>query len=98
MFLPLQASWFLINHKEGENDGLVSVKSQQWDKRLIGSDGRQKAIEQFSFPIPADHLNEVGWWDLQETNPALGLLNIAKQKEEYENKIKNIYLQIAKTL
>jgi triacylglycerol lipase len=98
VFLPLQASWFLINHKEGENDGLVSVKSQQWDKRLIGKDGRQKAIEQFRFPIPADHLNEVGWWDLQETNPALGLLNIGKQKEEYENKIKNIYLQIAKTL
>ena len=98
VFLPLQASWFLINLKEGENDGLVSVRSQQWDERLIGSDGRQKTIEQFRFPIPADHLNEVGWWDLQETNPVLGLLNIEKQKEEYENRIKNIYLQIAKTL
>jgi triacylglycerol lipase len=98
VFLPLQPSWFLISHREGENDGLVSVKSQQWDERLIGSDGRQKTIEQFRFPIPADHLNEVGWWDLQETNPVLGLLNIEKQKEEYENKIKNIYLQIAKTL
>ena len=98
VFLPLQPSWFLISHREGENDGLVSVKSQQWDERLIGSDGGQKTIEQFRFPIPADHLNEVGWWDLQETNPVLGLLNIEKQKEEYENKIKNIYLQIAKTL
>ncbi len=98
VFLPLQASWFLINHNEGENDGLVSVKSQQWDERLIGSDGRQKTIEQFRFPIPADHLNEVGWWDLQETNPVLGSLNIVKQKKEYEQKIKDIYLYIAGTV
>jgi triacylglycerol lipase len=98
VFLPLQASWFLINHKEGENDGLVSVKSQTWDKKLIGSNGTEKTIEHFPFPIPADHLNEVGWWDLQETNPVLGFLNLEKQQEEYEAKIKAIYLQIARAL
>ena len=32
VFLPLQPSWFFINEKEGENDGLVSVKSQRWKK------------------------------------------------------------------
>ncbi len=98
VFLPLQLSWFLINHREGANDGLVSVKSQQWNGRLVGSDGSVKIVQQFRFPVAADHLNEVGWWDLQETNPALGLLNIEKQKTAYEQKIKDVYLQIARTL
>ena len=98
VFLPLQVSWFIINHTEGENDGLASVSSQQWNGRLIGSDGREKPVEQFRFPIPADHLNEVGWWDLQETNPVTAFLHLEKEKEEYENKIRNIYLQIAQKL
>jgi triacylglycerol lipase len=98
VFLPLQVSWFIINHNEGENDGLVSVKSQQWASELIANNGTRKSIEQFRFPVPADHLNQVGWWDPQETNPVIGLLNPEKQIEEYESKIKNIYLQIAKTL
>jgi triacylglycerol lipase len=98
VFLPLQVSWFIINNKEGENDGLVSVKSQQWTSELIANNGRRKTIQQFRFPVPADHLNQVGWWDPQEANPVLGSLNPEKQMEEYESKIKNIYLQIAKTL
>ena len=98
VFLPLQVSWFIINNKEGENDGLVSVKSQQWASELIADNGSRKAIQQFRFPVPADHLNQVGWWDPQETNPVLGSLNPEKQMEEYETKIKNIYLQMANNL
>ncbi len=98
VFLPLQSSWFVINHREGENDGLVSVTSQKWCHALIASDGTQKEVKQLRFSTPADHLNEVGWWDLEETNPVLGSLNIGKQKKEYEQKIKDIYLQIANRL
>ncbi len=83
---------------EGDNDGLVSVKSQQWDTELIASGGTRKRIEQHPFPIPADHLNEVGWWDPQETNPILLLLRGGKQVEEYESKIRDIYLQMANSL
>ena len=98
VFRPLQPSWSIINEAEGENDGLVSVRSQQWDTELIASDGTRKRIEQLPFPIPADHLNEVGWWDPQETNPILLLLRGGKQVEEYESKIRDIYLQMANSL
>jgi len=98
VFLPLQPSWFIISQNEGENDGLVSVKSQHWASELAGSDGSRKTIEQLRFEIPADHLNEVGWWDPQEADSILGLLKAGKQADEYESKIKNIYLQIARSL
>ena len=98
VFRPLQPSWSIINEAEGENDGLVSVRSQQWDTELIASNGTRKGIEQHPFPIPADHLNEVGWWDPQETNPILLLLRGGKQVEEYESRIRDIYLQMANSL
>lgn len=98
VFLPLQPSWFIVDKFEGENDGLVSVKSQQWANELTRSDGSRKGIEQFRFPIPADHLNEVGWWDLEETNPVFGLLKAKKSAKEYEKKIKAIYLEMAERL
>jgi triacylglycerol lipase len=98
VFLPLQLSWSIINRFEGKNDGLASVRSQQWEHELTGSDGSRKRIEQFKFPVPADHLNEVGWWDLQEINPLLDLLNAPKLAGEYESKIKAVYLEIAKRL
>jgi triacylglycerol lipase len=98
VFLPLQLSWFIIHRNEGENDGLVSVKSQQWAGELIGNDGSRKTIGQFRFPIPADHLNQVGWWDPQETSPILDVEKLRNQVDEYESKIKNIYLQMAKNL
>ena len=96
--LPLQASWLIISRTEGENDGLVSVKSQHWTKELIGTSGQRKPVEQWRFPIPADHLNEVGWGDLQATNPLGGLLQAEKQTDAYEQKIRSIYVQIAESL
>src|SRR6185369_1448588 len=46
VFLPLMASWVIVNKKEGPNDGLVSVQSQQWAKELITSDGTRNPIAQ----------------------------------------------------
>src|SRR5262249_501157 len=93
--IPLQASWSIINHREGDNDGLVSVRSQQWEPELVASDGSRKEVIQKRFPIPADHLNEVGWWDPQEMNPGGATLNPFKEAKNYEDKIKAIYLEIA---
>ena len=42
----------IIEEKEGENDGLVSVRSAQWRAKYF-----QAALED------TDHLNELGWWD-----------------------------------
>ena len=61
VFLPLRPSGDFIKAREGENDGLVSVTSQRWKAELRGSGGITKRIAQFDFPVPADHLNEVGW-------------------------------------
>ena len=88
VFLPLQPSWFIINKKEGENDGLVSIKSQHWKNELIGTNGHRKKVKQLQFPVPADHLNQIGWWDTQEDDSV--------KMAEYEGKIKDIYLQIAR--
>src|SRR6266852_6146768 len=65
IFLPLQPSWSIINRHEGENDGLVSVASQRWQSELVAAEGGRKRVIQNTFPVPADHLNEVGWWDPQ---------------------------------
>ncbi len=98
VFLPLIPSWLFIRNNEGRNDGLVPFKSQQWKSELIAADGTRKTIVQKDFPLAADHLNQVGWWDLAEAiNPVFGG-SLIHQKIEYERKIKNIYLEIAKGL
>lgn len=98
MFLPLFASWFLIRALEGRNDGLVSVRSQEWESELIASDGTRKTIMRGEFPFRADHLNQTGWWDLEETvSPSVGG-SLIEQKINYERKVKNIYLEIAQSL
>ncbi|MDQ3180030.1 MAG: alpha/beta fold hydrolase [Acidobacteriota bacterium] len=98
MFLPLVPSWFFIRSIEGRNDGLVPVKSQQWKSELIAQDGTRKSVVQKEFPLAADHLNQVGWWDWQEVvNPLFGG-SFINQKMNYEGQIKNIYLAIASDL
>lgn len=98
IFAPLISSWLFLREHEGRNDGLVPFRSQQWKKELIAGDGRRKTIAQREFPFPADHLNQVGWWDPQEVVNPLGLLNLFKQAQEYERKIRNVYLEIAQNL
>ena len=52
VFDALKLSFYIIEKKEGDNDGLVSIKSARWrDGYFMG------VIEN------ADHLNELGWWD-----------------------------------
>lgn len=47
MIIPIfWPTWSLVDNLEGENDGLISVKSARWG--------------QFCGTFPADHLNEIG--------------------------------------
>lgn len=52
VFDPLKLPFHIIEKEEGDNDGLVSVKSAKWrDHYFKGVLDR------------TDHLNELGWWD-----------------------------------
>ncbi len=96
VFGPLQRPYDIIFAQEGENDGLVSVQSQLWTDRLVADDGTTKPVHQFHFPIPADHLNEIGWWDVRELGRAnWWRLNMLREKRGFETAVKNIYLTIA---
>ncbi len=97
VFRLLQKSFDIIFEKEGENDGLVSVRSQRWEKELVAEDGRKKVITQHPFPVPADHLNELGWWDLNELKRARWWRRgLVREKRAYETRIKDVYLKIAR--
>ena len=108
VFGPLQASWREIKKREeGHNDGLVSVTSQRWTKRLQHG-AREKEVVQRDFPVLGDHLNEVGWWDVRQLsgklrlsalrNPVAFFRSLFNDRGEYENQIKATYLSIAKDL
>jgi triacylglycerol lipase len=88
VFPLLQASWDIIHETEGANDGLVSVKSQAWVPELVTPKTR-KPITQKQFPFPADHLNEVGWWDPNERRI---------DRKSFEAKVSAVYLEIAENL
>jgi triacylglycerol lipase len=106
VFGLLQLSWDVITKAEGLNDGLVSVESQRWRGELRG--GKTKKVVQKNFPVLADHLNEVGWWELNQlkgkskTNffkhPVKFFKRLFNEPREYENRVKGVYLDIAKDL
>jgi triacylglycerol lipase len=52
IFDALKLSFYIIEKKEGANDGLVSVESAKWRDRYFKS-----VLEN------TDHLNELGWWE-----------------------------------
>ncbi|HEX6386493.1 MAG TPA: alpha/beta fold hydrolase [Anaerolineae bacterium] len=97
VFGPIRPSWQIINEAEGPNDGLVPLTSQQWTAKLVSNDGVEKTVRQHQFPLPADHLNQIGWWDLDELRRVkwwqVGILN---ERRKYETAIKNVYLKIAR--
>lgn len=97
VFAPIRPSWQIIDEAEGPNDGLVPVSSQQWVAKLVGDSGVEKIVRQHQFPLPADHLNQTGWWDLDELRRVkwwqVGILN---ERRKYEMAIKNVYLKIAR--
>lgn len=98
MFLPLFFSWAFIRMFDGRNDGLVPYHSQMWHSELISLDGERKEIPQREFSFRADHLNQCGWWDLEEAlNPEIAGDLIA-QRADYESGVKNIYLEIVENL
>jgi triacylglycerol lipase len=52
VFSLIKLPFYIVEKDEGENDGLVSVKSAKWKEKYF-----KGVIEN------TDHLNEVGWWD-----------------------------------
>lgn len=52
VFNALKLAYYIIEKEEGENDGLVSVKSAKWKDEYF-----KETIDK------TDHLNELGWWD-----------------------------------
>lgn len=97
VFTLLQPAWDVIEGFEGRNDGLVSVTSQSWTAEIEGDGGIVKKVVQKEFPVRADHLNEVGWWDLNEARGA-GTLRGLGARKDYEASIRNVYLDIAEEL
>jgi len=99
VFFLFQKSWEFLQEVEGANDGLVSVKSQQWVKELVSDSGLTKPIIQVAFPVKADHLEQVGWWNMNKMIK-VGWWNIFALREriQNENKIKAIYMNIAEQL
>ncbi len=53
----LKPAFYIIERAEGENDGLVSVRSAKWKDQYFKE---TEALEE------ADHLNELGWYDLAQ--------------------------------
>ena len=63
---PIERIWFfmrnaskIIRELEGENDGLVSLKSAMWKRRY------------FLKKIDADHFNQIGWWNQSEARAGI---------------------------
>jgi triacylglycerol lipase len=89
VFPPLRGGWRILHEREGLNDGLVSLASQLWREELRGPGGT-KRVEQREFPLPADHLNQIGWWHPWVT-PLAGRRN-------FEGMIRSVYVRIAEDL
>ncbi|MCK6561960.1 alpha/beta fold hydrolase [candidate division KSB1 bacterium] len=95
-FFPFQKTWQITYAREGDNDGLVAVTSQRWQDRLVADDGTTKLIVQRDFPVPADHVNQMGWWHLNGVAAAhWWKRGTWREKRNYELAIKNAYLKIA---
>lgn len=94
----MHASWLWIKAREGDNDGLVSAQSQAWAGELRAANGAVKKIIQRPFPLPADHINQVGWWLPGNWTPRAGLFNVTAQMKNYEDRVKNFYVEIARSL
>lgn len=90
---PLRLPWTTVYLLQGDNDGVVPRSSQEWDEHLVSSTGVTKHVERLRFPVPADHMNEVGWWDLEEFT-----LNEDFTPAQYEERVRDFYLQLARTL
>ena len=77
---PLKISCGIIEQKEGANDGLVSVQSAKWKDAYF-----VKTLAK------TDHLNSVGWWDVDQLLVGEGPDNLLKR-------IHAFYTEIVETL
>lgn len=93
---PLLPAYKFIMEHHGENDGLIPADSQRWTGQLRSADGTEKKVVQKDFPFPVDHLNQIGWWDWQEREDFFELEDPLRQKRDFEKKVKNVYLDIAR--
>ena len=75
IFPPLRFSSRIIWKEEGENDGLVSVKSAMWRK------------EYFVETLDADHFNQIGWWETGEADTSMDKASFEKNIREIYLKI-----------
>ena len=85
VFTPLKLSWRIIAKREGPNDGLVPMTSAAWTDRL-----KDKVVRQETFPIPADHLNELAWWDLSKLRPP------RQPRKPFKAAVRDVYLKMAR--
>jgi triacylglycerol lipase len=90
LIAPLLLTYRFILEKRGPNDTLVPVDSQRWTDKLRAEDGTEKRVAQKEFPFPADHFNQFNWW----TWKGRGFSG----KREAEEKVKAIYLEIARSV
>ncbi|MXW78808.1 MAG: hypothetical protein F4Z57_07450 [Gemmatimonadetes bacterium] len=85
IFTPMKLSWKIIAEREGANDGLVPLTSAAWTDKL-GS----KAVRQEAFPVSADHLNELAWWEPCE-------LRAPRQaRKSFKTKVRDAYLKMVR--
>ncbi|MDA0837312.1 MAG: hypothetical protein O3B01_17565 [Planctomycetota bacterium] len=76
----LKPSAYIIQNAEGDNDGLVSVESAKWREEFF-----KGTLEE------TDHLNEIGWWDLEQ---ALA----GETPAQFRKRILGFYLGVANEL
>ncbi|MGH1363691.1 MAG: esterase/lipase family protein [Calditrichia bacterium] len=99
VFLPLQVTWKVIYERKGANDGLVSEKSQRWNRKLTSNAGIEKKIKQRKFPTRGDHLDQIAWCGIEE----LDLLKIwnwfnSESAQSPSMEIREIYCNIAEDI
>jgi triacylglycerol lipase len=92
-FAPLKFSWLVIRERDGvrdggANDGLVPLYSARW------------RASYFRRVVDADHLNQIGWSDLDELNRPFFPLTSRDDlgRSAVEERVRSLYLEIARKL
>jgi triacylglycerol lipase len=71
VFGPLKFSYRIVWREEGENDGVVSLRSAMWNPMYF--------VEE----IDADHFNQIGWWDGAEALGGTDRATFEKRIQEF---------------
>lgn len=80
VFGLLKFSARLIQHAEGPNDGLVSVRSAKWRDEVFRGEIAK-----------TDHLNELGWWDADQSVTGEGPQDVlARVHDLYSDLCRNL--------